>query len=300
MSKLIRAISKDYLRSAVISLISTLIVLPLVCALIFVPLWAFNQADGNIWILIVPAVLLLLILYGGAFGVLGWTFYRRKRWLDGVFTPLGLEGSAYMLSGRQYRGAVGRREVTARFYRGPTLDLSISTPLQTRLGVVEKSRLGAALAGVFQRKPLSLNDPDLDTLNVFALDEGWARSLLTDPKAKELLQRLMRAGESWVLMPQVRLQPGRLLLRLYRNKNLFRYSIEPQEAQEWLGSLIALVRIAEELPPPQVTAEETEAERLVRSGRIFPIALIVVLAVVGIPACLAAAIAIALILIEGR
>jgi len=300
MSKLIKAISKDYVRGAVIGLISTFVVFPLICALIFVPLWLFNQSDDNIWVLIVPAALLLLILYGGGFGALVWTFYRRKRWLDGVFTPLGLEGSAYMLSGRHYQGTLGGREVTARFYRGPTLDLYLSTPLQTRLGIAEKTKVGTALAGFFGHEPLSLEDPDLDALSVFALDENWARSLLADPKARTLIQQLMKAGDSWALMQQVYLQPGMLYLRLYRNKNLFRYGIEPEEAQEWLGGLMALARIAEGLPAPQVTDEESGAERLVRSGRIFPIALVVVLAVVGIPACLAGVVAIVLILIESR
>jgi len=301
MSKLIGAISKDYLRGAVIGLISTFVALPLICALIFVPLWIFNQSGDNIWILIVPAALFLLILYGGAFGTIAWTFYRRKRWLDRVFTPLGLEGSAYMmLSGRQYQGTVGGREVTARFYRGPTLDLYLSTPLQTRVGIGEKSRVGTAVAGFFRHEPLSLEDPDLDALSVFALDEDWARSLLADPKARTLIQQLMKAGDSWALMQQVYLQPGMFHLRLYRNKNLFRYSIEPEEAQEWLGGLMALARIAEGLPAPQVTDEESGAERLVRSGRIFPLALIIVLALVGIPTCLATGVAIALILIEAQ
>lgn len=300
MSKLIGAISKDYMRGAVIGLISTFVALPLICALIFVPLWIFNQSDGNIWILIVPAALFLLILYGGAFCAIMWTFYRRKRWLDRVFTPLGLEGNAYMLSGRQYQGTVGEREVTARFYRGPTLDLYLSTPLQTRVGISEKSGVGIAVAGLFHHEPLSLEDPDLDALSVFALDEDWARSLLADPKARTLIQQLMKAGDSWALMQQVHLQPGMFHLRLYRNKNLFRYGIEPEEAQEWLGGLMALARIAEGLPAPQVTDEESGAERLVRSGRIFPIALIIVLALVGIPTCLATVVAIALILIEAQ
>jgi len=98
----------------------------------------------------------------------------------------------------------------------------------------------------------------------------------------------MRAGESWVLMQQVYLQPGAFHLRLYRNKNLFKYGIEPEEAQEWLNDLMALACIAEGLPAPQVTAEESEAEQLVRSGRTFPITLIVVALLVGVPTCVLA------------
>ena len=288
MSKFVSAISKDYMRSLVITLISTAIIIPLACVLIFVPLWIVNGTNASIWYLIVPAAVFLLLLYGGAFGALAWTFYRRKRWLDGVFTPLGLEGSTYMLSGRQYQGTVGGREVTARFYRGPTLDLTISTPLQTRLGVAEKTKVGTALAGLFRHEPLPSDDPDLEALSVFALDEDWAHSLLANPEAKALLQQLMLAGESWALITHVNLQPGRFLLRLYRNKNLFRYGVEPEEAQEWLGALMALARIAEELPPPQVTDEESAAEELVRTGRTTYIALAIVALLIGVPTCIMA------------
>ena len=152
------------------------------------------------------------------------------------------------------------REIIARFYRGPTLDLYVGTPLQTRLGVGEKSHASLALAGMLNRQHLVLDDPDLDAWSVFALDDEWARSLLANPAAKSLLQRLMRAGESWSLMRQVYLQPGMFHLRLYRNKNLFRYDIEPEEAREWLNDLLALARIAEGLPTPRVTAEESGAE----------------------------------------
>ena len=288
MLKLLRARFKDQMRGVVISLLSIAIVVPLACVLIFIPLWFANQPGASIWVLIVPASLFLLILLGGGWGAVGWAFYRRKRWLDALFIPWGLTGSRYMISGRQYEGAVQGREVIARFYRGPTLDLYVSTPLQTRLGIAEQSRTGLALAGMVGREPLALDDPEMDGLSIFALDEEWARSLLADPEAKSLLLQLMRAGESWVLMRQVYLQPGAFYLRLYRNRNLFKYGIEPEEAQAWLDDLLALARIAEGLPAPQVTAEESGAERMVRSGRTFSITLIVVALLVGVPTCIIA------------
>jgi hypothetical protein len=142
------------------------------------------------------------------------------------------------------------------------------------------------MAGLFNRHPLALADPDLETLSVFPLDEDWTRSLLAYPGAKRLLLRLMTAGDSWALMQQVYLQPGTLYLRLYRNKNLFRYSVTPEEAQQWLDDLMALARIAEALPTPQVTTEETQMEQLVRSGSIVSIVWIVVALVLGLPLCL--------------
>ena len=292
MLKLLKARLKDQMRGMVIGLLSIVIVVPLGCVLILIPLWLVTQSDASIWVLILPACLFLLILFGGGFGALAWTLHRRKRWLDSLFTPWGLKGSRYMITGRQYRGTrtlverpVQGREIIARFYRGTTLDLYVSTPLQTRLGVGEKSHASLALAGMLDRQPLALDDPDLDAWSVFALDEEWARSLLANPAAKTLLQRLMRAGENWALMRQVYLQPGMFHLRLYRNKNLFRYDVEPKEAREWLDDLLALARIAEGLPAPRVTAEESGAEQFVRSGRIASVGPVVVALLVGVPTC---------------
>jgi len=288
MFKFFKAISGDYARSMLIGLLSTLIVVPLTCALVFIPIGIVVRYDASIWVLIVPVALYLLILFGGGFGALAWTFYRRKRWLDSLFVPWGLTGSRYMLYWRQYQGTVQGREVIARFYRGPTFDLYVGTPLQTRLSVAEVSRAGLLVAETLGRGPLPLDDPDLEGLSILALDEDWARSLLADPEAKSLLLRLMRAGEDWVLMPQVYLQPGAFRLRLYRNKNLFRYGIEPEEARAWLDDLMALAHIAERLPAPRVTDEESGAERMVRSGQTFPIALIIVALLVGLPTCILA------------
>ncbi len=286
MSKFFRAVSQDYARSMLTGLVATLIVVPLTCVFIFVPLWLTQEFDLGIWVLVVGGVLYLLIMFGGTWGTLGWTLLRRKRWLDSVFVPLGLDGRGYMFSGRQYRGEAQGREVIARFYRGPTLDLYVGTPLRTRMGVGARSQAGVAVAGLFNRHPLELADPDLETLSVFALDEDWVRSLLAHPEARRLLLRLMAAGDSWALMQQVHLQPGMLYLRLYRNKNLFRYSITPEDAQQWLDDLMALAHIAEALPAPQVTAEATSLEQLVHSGRIVPIVWIVLAFVLGIPLCL--------------
>ena len=49
---------------------------------------------------------------------------------------------------------------------------------------------------------------------------------------------------------------------------------------------MALARIAEGLPTPHVTAEETPAERLVRSGRITSIVLIIIAAIFGPMLCI--------------
>ncbi|MBS3783859.1 MAG: hypothetical protein KGY78_05410 [Anaerolineae bacterium] len=288
MSKLLKAWSLAYGRAFVVVLIATAIVLPLGCLFIFVPLWLVTRADLSIWILIVSASLYVLILNGGVFGTLVWILRRRKRRLDEAFTPLGMEGERYMLTGRQYHGTVEGRDVDVRFYRGPMLELHLSTPLQTRFGVAEVGSTTPALARLFGREPLDLDDPALSGLRVYALDEGWSHSLLADPEAQRLVRQLLSAGESWALVRQVVLGPGAFRLRLYHSQRLFGFEITPEEAQRWLDDLLALTRIAERLPGPTVTAEESAGERLARSGGASRIGLVIVALVVGIPTCILA------------
>jgi hypothetical protein len=288
MSKLLRAWSLAYGRAIIIALIATGIVLPLGCLFVFLPLWLVTEFDASIWVLIISASLYVLILNGGALAYLVWVLRRRKRRLDAAFAPLGLEGERYMVTGRQYHGTIEGRKVDIRFYRGPMLELHLGTPLQTRFGVAEVGSTTPALARLLGRQPLIPDDPALSELRVFALDEGWARSLLADPQARGVIRRLLSAGESWALVQQVVLGPGAFRLRLYHSKRLFRFEITPEEAQRWLDDLLTLARIAEGLPAPTVTAEESSAERLVRSGGTTRIGLIIVALLVGVPTCLLA------------
>ena len=294
MSKLIRAWSLAYARSAVVGLMAAAAVLPLGCLCVFVPLWLVTRADVSIWVLILSASLYVVMLNGGTFAASLWILRRRKRRLDAAFLPLGLEGERYMLTGRQYHGAVQGHGVKVLFYRGPMLELHLETPLQTRFGVAEVSSSTPGMARLFNRQPLDLADPALEGLRVFALDEAWARALMADAEARSLIQRLMRAGESWALLRQVVLAPGAFRLRLYQNKHLFRFDITHEEAQGWIDDLLTLASTAEALPAPTLTDEESTAERMVRTGGTRSIALIAVALLVGVPTCVLAVAAAAL------
>ncbi len=255
-------------RSLVIQLIAVAIVVPLACVLILLPLALVGRSNLSIWYLIIPASLFLLILFGGGAGGMVFVFTRRTRHLDTVFTPLGLTGQLYQLFFRQYHGSVEGREVGVYLYRGPSLELDISTSLQTRLGVTQQQRDTLFLARLFKREPLSLADPAMDGLIAFALDEDWTRALLARSETPKLLQRLA-AFESSFTHRHVLLRPGWIRLHLFGSRNLldFNFDITPEQARQWLDDLAALVRIAEGLPAPQVAAEESSAERLASSIR---------------------------------
>jgi hypothetical protein len=268
MSTMLSEVGRGCGRSLVIQLIAVVIVVPLACLLIFLPLALVGRSNLSIWYLIIPASLFLLILFGGSVGAMFFVFTRRARHLDEVFTPLGLTGQLYQLFFRQYHGSVEGREVGVYLYRGPSLELDISTSLQMRLGVTQQQRDTLFLARLFNREPLSLTDPALGGLTVFALDEDWARRLLARQEVPELLQRLA-AFEGSFTRRNVLLRPGWIRLRLFGSRNLldFNFDITPEQARQWLDDLAALVRIAEGLPAPQVTDEESSAERLASSIR---------------------------------
>ena len=253
MFKLGQTIVKDYARSLIITLISATIAIPLICVLIFVPVAIASRTDDTtsaLLIMVIPATCFLLILFGGGIGALFFVLRRRANQYDALFTPFGLEGKTYMITGRHYQGTVEGHPVNVRFYRGPALDIRVDTTAQARLSIANSDAVSLTLARTFGREPLELNDPALDGITVFAQDESWAISLLINPEVKALLPELI-LSESPFLMRQIHLEPGKLRLFFYRNKGLFKFTITPEQAKQWLNGLLSLARIAESLPNSQ-------------------------------------------------
>jgi hypothetical protein len=251
MGKFAKIIAKDYARSVIIYVISAAIVIPLICVLILIPLAIAsrtNDTTSALLIMVISATCFFLILFGGGIGTLFFVLRRRANQYDALFTPLGLEGKMYMLTGRQYQGTVHGHQVDVRLYRGPALDMRVDTTAQAKLSIANSDAVSLTLARAFGREPLELSDPDLNGLTIFAHDEVWAISLLTNPEVKALLPQMI-LGESSFLMRQIHLEPGKLRLFLYRNKGLFKFTITPEQAEMWLNGLLSLARIAETLPP---------------------------------------------------
>ena len=266
MSTMIQEYGRGCGRSMVIQLIAVAIVVPLACVLIFIPLGFVGRGGQSIWFLIIPAGLFLFILFGGGLAFVAVVMYRRIRQLDALFTPLGLTGSLYQMFFRQYHGTVEGRDVGVYFRRGPLLEMEVSTHLQTRLGVARQEGDTLFLSRLLNREPMSLTDRALEGLAAFPHDEDWARMLFARPEVPDLLQRLL-AFDGPFVRRNVILQPGWFRLQLFGNRNLFRFRMPQEQAQQWFDDLLNLVRIAEGLPAPQVAAEESSAERLARSVR---------------------------------
>jgi hypothetical protein len=298
----VSTLAKDYARgcgrSMVIRLVAILIVIPLACAFIFVPLWLVTALEMPIWILIISSFLFLVILFGGGTAYVWYVLYQRKQNLDPAFVSLGLEGSAYQMWFRQYHGTARGRQVDVYFQRGPMLILEVGTPLQTRMGVTGGQRDTQVLAGVMGKQALAFDDPALGDLMVYGLDEGWVRSLVAQPEAADILHRLT-ALEDFFTRQQVILRPGHLQILFTGNRNLFSFDLPPERTQGWLDDVLRLAEIAERLPAPQVTAEESAAERMaerVRNTSPYLIPLIVIGTLVGILLCSGAITAVVLLL----
>ncbi|MBN1583928.1 MAG: hypothetical protein JXA89_24685 [Anaerolineae bacterium] len=266
MSTIGKDIARGCGRAMVIRVIAIVVGVPLAGALIAILLALASAFEARPWVLVVAGGVSLVLLFGAAAAFMFIVIYQRKNKLDALFAPLGLSGKAYDSFFRQYHGTMQDRQVDVWFYRGPVLEIEVSTSLQTRLGVTGPHADTRFLAGLAGRQPLPLNDPTTDDLTVFAHDEGWTRALLANPHAVELVRQLI-ALDSMFSRQQVILRPGTFRLMLSGSRRLFGIDLEPERVHCWVNALLRLVHIAEHLPAPQVTDEISSAEQFARRLR---------------------------------
>jgi len=171
--------------------------------------------------------------------------WRQVSRLDAAFTPLGLTGSMYALRWRQYRGLVGGRELEAKVYRGPTVNLSVKAPLGTRMGIGTRTGMGSALSGFFREHLLELDDPAFAHLAASAHDQEWARGLLTSEARPAILRLLTDVGP--YEMRTLGIAPEALSLTV---SGLPLKNLTAEVVQAWLDDLLAVLDAAEDLPAP--------------------------------------------------
>lgn len=228
--------------------------LAIVCTIALVMLvGAAAESDSDIAMAaaIAAAVCIPTALLGGTGLAVFLVISRRGRRFDALFEPLGLTGSMYALTGRQYRGTVGGRQVHIKFYRGPGLNLDVSTSLKTQFGIGTRTGLGQAASGLSQSRAVPLDDPDYGHLMASAHDEAWARSLLADSAAKAAILRLTRDVAATEIR-SLSIQPGKMQVTIY---GFLLRLLTAENAQMWLDDLLALAELAEKLPPPSGGAE---------------------------------------------
>ncbi len=208
-------------------------------------------------------LLLFFLLVAGIFiwGARG--VRRRAAQLDAAFTPLGLTGKAYLWNGRQYHGQVNGRQVDAYFYRGPSLDIYLASPLNTRLGIGLKGRFSEPSSGRYSLPEQAVSEPTLSHLAFYPLDARWSHDLLANLIAREAILRLTTPLSS-LEFRNLLFQPEAIQLQINR---IDPGSITTQNVQAWLNDLAILAKLAEALPAPSLTAIASPMERRTRLNR---------------------------------
>lgn len=272
--KLGRAWLRDSRQSCLLSLVFTAVALPLAFCLMVLPGWVTTSglpmSDLTVLLVVVtPALLLLLLVGGGGFGVVAYSLRSRARWLDDVLAPLDLEGSAYTLGGRQYRGVYRGRSLAVLYYRGPTFSLRVGTAVATRVAVAASSDVIPGLSKLFGGVPMPLEEPSLEGLTVFAHDETWGRHFVSDSQVTPILRRLVEEPSGF-LFQQVHLAPDVIYLHFYRQGESGSIQLGPEKVQAWADDLVRLAEMAEKLPAPEERLEMSRLERYARSGGFSP------------------------------
>ncbi len=194
-------------------------------------------------------ILILGILAGIAGTVIWGVSGIRKRavHLDAIFEPWGLEGSAYLQNGRQYQGEINHRDVKIYFRRGPTLEIQIAAPLNTKAMMIFKSELGRTSAGLAGFESITLTDPLFHHLSFCALDANWMNKILDDDAARKAIRTLMRVSGVQELR-QISIQPEALNLTIRR---IHMDQINRQNVDTWFEELFILLRTLLTAPDPQ-------------------------------------------------
>jgi hypothetical protein len=187
---------------------------------------------------------------------------RRRRQLDAIFRPLGLEGRSYFQNGRQYHGSFSGRQVDVYLSRGPQLEIYLEAPLKTRLSLSPPDKLIEWAEKKASQKAVHSEDPALSRLVIYTADEAWTQALLSDPESSAVLQRLTASTFSG--SPQVKLQPDALALRLY---HIQIEQMTSESIRQKLSDLLSLARQAEALPPPEKVLQASPLETITRGRR---------------------------------
>ena len=240
---------RDTRRGCLLYLLIFLFVFPLGCCLILLPLnFVMGQpdlSDGTaISFLLIPMAVFFLLLFGGAGVVFILMLRNRSSQLDAIFTPLGLIGSAYAITGRQYHGRYRDRQVEVYIYRGPGLLFKVSANTSARLAAAAKTDLIPDLARLFNNQPLSLKESNLPGIVIFAEDIQWGQTFMQDDSVRSALQALILRENSF-LFRQVYIQSGVISLKLWRSNQRFKADLDVRQAFEWADQLIQLAETAE-------------------------------------------------------
>jgi len=183
--------------------------------------------------------------------------------LNKAFQPLGLEGRAYLLTGRQYHGEFRGYGTHVYFYRGPTLQIYLDVPLGTRLGIGRQGVISRLAADMTDKRAMPVDDPAFDGLAIYPDDREWAGELLDDSQTRETILRLINE-DSAAEVRSLSITPNALLWQSHYNPVR---NINPDSVKAWINDLYDLARLAQCLRPARATAVESSLEQTSRTDR---------------------------------
>jgi hypothetical protein len=272
-------------RTCLISMLLQIgVALVLVCGVLaLIPLASLGNSQE---IFPIAFVGMICLLGGGMIAaIVGWGLWARGKragQFDDAFGPLGLESTGYLTIGRQFSGTYKGRQINAYFNRGPSLEIYVSTPLQTRMGIGTRNALARAAGGLTKQEPLALADPDFDTLLINPLDRAWGERVMAEPAVKGPVLRLVSDEHGLGALRALVLRPDAIYIsQRYFHTN----TITPENVAQWVEDLFTILDAAESVEPPEVTAVVSGLEKWAQGDRskLTWIALAIVAAIVIVP-----------------
>ena len=248
---------------------------------------AGDNADMLSYILPLVGVLFLFMIIVIPVGVFLFITRNRAKMLDSIFQPLGLQGEMYMLVGRHYWGAIDGRSLDVYIYRGPTMEIHLSSQSQTRIQILPTVSMPVKISGVFNKHPMENLNPQLSKYAIYAEDESWAQALLSDIAVITALQSLMFEHADWAIFRHVEIQPNEVLLYLYRSKQLFTKRDQFKTVQAWMKALQTVADAIDSQPAPAkktLPAKDTSRQARQKKSKYLNYALIAIL--IGMPLCM--------------
>lgn len=242
-----------------------------------------GSSSMPIWLLII-GLLLLAGLIGVPVGIAVVTIFRRARAMDAVFNPLGFSGKAYMVYGRHYQGRYQARNTDVYIYRGPTVEVRLQSPVQTRVLINPKESISTSVAETFGKHPLTTTHSGLESFAIYPEEETWTLNWLNDSGVIESIQTLMRAGAEWAVIRRLEIQPGEIMLYLHRSHKMVSNLVDPSALQIWLDSLANLAQAAENQPAPlKVLQPQVDGARQSRQRMSKTLPYVIAFLVIGMP-----------------
>jgi hypothetical protein len=152
----------------------------------------------------------------------------------------------FALSGRQYKGSHGGREVKVQLMRGPTVLVQMVGAPGAKMAVTTRTGLGMTIRGAVGLKEVDMADPAFERLIVSAGEESWARSLLQDAGAREAGLAIMQ-DEAATEIRSLQFANDKLWLQI-RRMPFSRLTTD--KVRTWLDGMVTVLDAAERLPAP--------------------------------------------------